>query len=490
MPSPIALCSRFRRRLAVTVVLIFAAPILADDGPIRQIAKEAAPAAKLNADPAESNKKTPEQIRQEEEELFELLKLFADTVDQIDRNYVKEVSKRELIEAAVRGMTRELDPYSSYVPPEEFDTFKSGVEQEFGGIGVQVTMENGKLTIISPIFDTPAYKAGLMAGDEIIKVEGESIEGITLSEAIRRLKGPVGDEVTFTVRHPADNSERDVTLKRARIKVRTVIGARRKADDTWDYLYLPKEKIGYVRITAFARNTVEEMGEALKELQDAGVKGLIVDVRFDPGGLLSAAIDVSDLFVSDGVIVSTEGRNAPKRVWNAKAEGTYQGIPVAVLVNRYSASASEIFAACLKDHDRAIVIGERTWGKGSVQNIIELEGGRSALKLTTAGYMRPNGHNIHRFPDAKEEDEWGVRPSDGYEIKLTDEENAELMRRQRDLLIIPAKDAGSEDEKATNGDEHGKEPFVDKQLARAVEYLESQLAKTTAEGKSEVGSRK
>ena len=175
------------------------------------------------------------------------------------------------------------------------------------------------------------------------------------------------------------------------------------------------------------------------ELKNQDIKGLVLDLRFNPGGLLTSAIEVSDLFISEGRIVSTEGRNSEARVWDAHAPGTFDGFPMAVLVNRYSASASEIVAACLQDHQRAIVIGERTWGKGSVQNVIEMEGGKSALKLTTAGYKRPNGKNIHRFPDASEKDEWGVAPNDGFDDKLSNGEMRTLIAVRHDRDIVHAK---------------------------------------------------
>src|SRR5262249_6886050 len=187
---------------------------------------------------------------------------------------------------------------------------------------------------------------------------------------------------------------------------------------------------------AFSRETTAELRRALAQLEKEGLKGLIVDLRFNPGGLLSTAIEVSDLFIASGRIVSTKGRNTPERVWDAQKEGTFEGFPMVALVNHYSASASEILSACLQDHQRAVVIGERTWGKGSVQNVIELEGGKSALKLTTASYHRPSGKNIHRFPDAKESDEWGVMPDPGFELKLNLAQTERLIRYRHDRDIL------------------------------------------------------
>jgi len=414
--------------------------------------------------------------RQQEEEYYELIKLFADVMDQVERNYVKEVSRRDLMEAAVRGVITKLDPYSNYISPDEFDRFKSGVENEFGGIGIQVTVEDGHLKIISPLVGSPAYREGLMAGDRIIKIAGQGTKGITLDEAVKKLKGKVGTKVEFTVYHPADGSTKQVALVREIVKVASVLGHERNDDDSWDFMIDPEKKIGYIRVTAYSRNTTQELKDALKQLKKDGMRGLVLDLRFNPGGLLSAAIEVSDLFISSGRIVSTEGRNAPSRQWDARKDGTFEGFPMAVLVNRYSASASEIVSACLQDHDRAIVIGERTWGKGSVQNIIELEHGRSALKLTTAGYQRPSGKNIHRFPDAGEDDDWGVSPNKGFIIKTSPDENSALMKQQRDTFIVAAKDEGNDEPgKDDTEEETEAAPFVDRQLKAALEHLTKEL---------------
>jgi carboxyl-terminal processing protease len=388
---------------------------------------------------------------------YELYKLLIDSIDQVERNYIKEVDRRELIEAAIRGVIGKLDSYSSYISPEEIDRFRAGVESEFGGIGIQITIEDGQLQIISPLVGTPAYRAGLLAGDRIVEIDGKSTEGISLDEAVAKLKGPEGTKVTLTVIHPGRRLRETVTLVRERIHVETVLGDRRKSDDSWDFMLRPELGIGYVRITAFSRDTAAELRRALEQLQKENMRALILDLRFNPGGLLSGAIDIADMFVSSGRIVSTCGRNSPERVWNARKEGTFEGFPMVVLVNRYSASAAEIVAACLQDHNRAVIIGERTWGKGSVQNVIDLENGRSALKLTTAAYRRPSGKNIHRFEGAKESEEWGVTPEKGFEIRLGDSEIVGLLRdrQQRDVLrpkTPPAVSAGEQGSPADKAD--------------------------------------
>ncbi len=409
---------------------------------------------------------------------YELYKILVDTIDQVERNYVTDVKRRDLIESAIRGVLGKLDPYSSYIGPDELERFRTSVENEFGGIGIQVATDQGQLQILSPLYGTPAYRAGLLAGDRILEIDGKSTDGLTLDEAVEKLKGGAGTSVTLTVVHPGKEAKEKVTLKREKIHIDTVLGDHRKADGSWEYMLDAKQHIGYVRLTAFGRDTAAELQRVLTQLQTEKLRGLILDLRFDPGGLLGAAIEVSDLFVAEGRIVSTQGRNSPERAWDARKEGTFEGFPIVVLVNRYSASASEIVAACLQDHKRAVIVGERTWGKGSVQNVIELEDGRSALKLTTAAYRRPNGKNIHRFPDAKDADEWGVMPDKGFEIKLGDGEMLAVIqdRRTRDIVQSPsAKNAAAP---KTEAPSKNKEPApVDRHLQAAVKYLNTELAK-------------
>jgi carboxyl-terminal processing protease len=400
-----------------------------------------------------------------------------------------------------------LDPYSNYISPEDIGRFKTSVESQFGGIGIQIGVdEHQQLKIMTPLIGTPAYRAGLEAGDSILEIGGKSTEGIQIDDAVKELKGDPGTTVKLTIRHRGSSEKETVALTREWVHVETILGDRRKGDDGWDFMLDHDKHIGYIRVSTFSRDTAQELKKALVELQKEGLKGLIIDLRFNPGGLLNSAIEVSDLFIANGRIVSTKGRNTPERVWDANQEGTFEGFPMAVLVNHFSASASEILSACLQDHARAVVIGERTWGKGSVQNVIELEGGKSALKLTTASYHRPNGKNIHRFPDAKDTDEWGVSPDPGYEIKLTPRQVERMVhdRHDRDIVVgkhakaaaaatppaapaPPAAPPASEpptdekaDEKADDSDAKppaGQSPFVDPQLQRAVEYLTQELAR-------------
>ena len=400
----------------------------AEDDPAKKPSAEKKPAA------AALSKEAAER----DAEYYELYRVFAETMFQVEQNYVKDVDRRKLMEAAIRGLLDELDPYSNFISPEEIDRFKTSVESQFGGIGIQITHDRGLLKVLSPLVGSPAYMAGIEAGDMIVEIDGKSTEGFTLDEAVKRMKGEPGTSVKLTETLTLVTPTETLTISRQIIEVETVLGDKRDDKDQWNFMLDDEKKIGYVRLTAFSRHTADELETALKQLKSQGMKGFILDLRFNPGGLLKSAIEISDLFISEGMIVSTKGRNTAERPVTARKPGTFENFPMAVIVNRYSASASEIVSACLQDHKRAIVVGERTWGKGSVQNVIELEEGQSALKLTTAAYIRPSGKNIHRYPDAKETDQWGVMPDKGFDLKLPDEELSELVkvRRDRDLLLV------------------------------------------------------
>ncbi|WP_339732032.1 S41 family peptidase [uncultured Gimesia sp.] len=406
--------------------------------------------------------------KEKDDDYYQMMKLFADTYEQIERNYVKDIDRRILLEAAIRGMVQELDQYSNYISPKDLSRFNQVVEQEFGGIGIQVHIDenNDRLTVMTPLPGTPAYKAGIRAGDIIDAIEGKSTKGFTLPQAIKFLKGRAGEKVSMSVIHKGTKEAKPLTIQRELIHVATVLGDTYKSDDSWNYMLNDKDKIGYIRLTHFSRHSSEELQEAIDDLKKQGMKGLVLDLRFNPGGLLSQATEISDMFIESGKIVSTKGRNSRNRKWEATKEGTYSGFPMAIIVNRYSASASEIVSACLQDHKRAIIVGERTWGKGSVQNVIELEEGDSALKLTTASYHRPSGKNIHRFPGSKDTDVWGVTPDENYRLRLTDDELEALgvYRRKRDILDHSAK---------------LDEEFKDKQLELALKYIKDSLSGKT-----------
>jgi carboxyl-terminal processing protease len=429
--------------------------------------------AVLFVDPRPVSADTPDQKPEPspaeiDEEFFELIKLFSDTLDQVERNYVEEISRRELMEAAIEGVLGKLDQYSNYIPPSDFDGFKTGVENQFGGIGIRVGVVDGQLTVITPLIGTPAYEAGVLAGDKIVAIAGESTKDLSLEDAIARMKGKVNTDVELTVRHAGDDKEEKFKLTRRIVQIETVLGDSRNKDDSWNYVFDADAKIAYIRVTSFSRRTHQDLQRVLRRLKTDGIKALILDLRFNPGGLLTSAIDVADLFLEGGTIVSTDGRNAPKRTWKAKKRGTFDDFEMAVLVNRFSASASEIVAASLQDHERAVIVGERTWGKGSVQNIIELEGGKSALRLTTGTYHRPNGKNIHRFEGATDDDDWGVRPSDGHALRLSPIETRRLLDYQQNVNVLGA---------ARDEEDPDKKRMVDRQLQRALDHLNEKIAK-------------
>jgi carboxyl-terminal processing protease len=430
------------------------------------------------------------------DEVSELYGVFVDAVEQVQQNYVRPVSRRELMESALRGMLSDLDPHSTYINTSQWKSFKKQIEGKFGGVGMTVEIDDDskRLKVVAPMVGTPAYASGVMAGDLILDIDGKTTEGVSIDKAVDLLQGQPGTPVKLNVLHEDSEKGEILTLTRAIIEVPSVMGDRRKPNDEWDYMLDKGKKIGYIRITNFIQDTTEQVKDALDELKRDGMKGLILDLRDDPGGLLSAAVEISDLFVEDGKIVSTRGRNTVEKTFEARKEGTYTGFPMAVLVNQNSASASEILSACLQDHDRAVVIGERSFGKGSVQNILDLEDGNSVLKLTVATYWRPSGKNIHRFKNAKETDEWGVTPNPGLEVKLSREEYHDwfLGRRDRDFLSSrnkpkaekPKAEEPKKDDKAKAENKDAKDPadkvvaakretkpFADKQLDKAVAVL-------------------
>jgi len=389
-------------------------------------------------------------------------KTFSDVLFFIEHYYIRPVDRRQVFEAALQGMTEPLDEYSTYIPPAKHSFFQETLHQQFGGIGIQVTRneKTGYLEIVTPMVGTPAHRAGLMPGDIILRIDEHDAVGVSLEQAVLWMRGPPGKPVKLRLRRPSQQREFDVVIVRQVIHVPTVLGDRYNEDGTWNYTLEADPRIGYIRILSFSQHTVEELRKALDACLEAKVQGIILDLRYNPGGLLQAAIDTSDLFLTQGVIVSTRYRRQQEQVFRARPEA-YPDLPLAVLVNGYSASASEIVAACLQDHRRAIIVGQRTFGKGSVQELFELEGSRSALKLTIGTYHRPSGKNIHRFPDMGPEDTWGVQPDPGYEVPLEGQELEKALnwRRQRDVFPPqPQKDP----------------KYLDPQLRRAVDAVRSQ----------------
>ncbi len=317
--------------------------------------------------------------------IYRNLKLFTEVLDLVEKNYVDEVDSKALIQGAVNGMLKSLDPHSVYLTEEMYKELKVDTEGRFGGVGIEITLVKDVLTVVAPIEDTPAYLAGVKAGDQISKIDGSSTKDITITEAVKKLRGTKGTKVTITIIREGEQAPFDVTITRAEIKVRSV------RVKTYEGNY------GYIRIAAFQERTSEDVRLALRDLDKKlkPLRGLIIDLRNNPGGLLPQAIDVSDIFLKSGTIVSTKGR---VKGMDTRAIARDQGgeplIPLVVLLNEGSASAAEIVAGALQGNKRAPVIGTRSFGKASVQTIIPLDGG-NALKLTTAKYYTPDGRSIH-----------------------------------------------------------------------------------------------
>ena len=311
------------------------------------------------------------------------LRVFAEVMERIRGAYIEDIDDRTLLESAIRGMLYELDPHSSYLTPSEFDDLQVSTTGEFGGLGIEVTMENGFVKVVTPIDDTPASRAGLRAGDLILKIDDTFVKGLALEDAIKLLRGEIGSEVALSILSQGTEKPRVVKLKRDRIRIQSVRAQ------------MLEPGFGYLRITQFQSHSGRDSEKALRKLaEDGSLKGLVLDLRNNPGGVLSAAVQISDLFLNDGLIVYTQGRDETSRVNYAATEGDLlNGLPMIVLVNGGSASASEIVAGALQDPGRAIVIGQRSFGKGSVQTILPLHGDR-ALKLTTARYYTPKGRSI------------------------------------------------------------------------------------------------
>ena len=385
------------------------------------------------------------------DETYRQLTLFGDVFQRVRSDYVEQVSDQELIEAAINGMLTSLDPHSAYLPDDNFKKMQVQTKGKFGGLGIEVTMENGFVKVVSPIDDTPADKAGLQPEDLIISVDGFSIVGLTLNEAVEKLRGPIGSNVKITVQRAQDEPF-EVDIIRDEIKIRSVRSR----------LY---DSVGYVRITTFSEQTSPGLQKALDDLQAEsgdGLTGLVLDLRNNPGGLLSEAIRVSDAFLQEGEIVSTRGRGESDiQHAYARPGDISDGLPIVVLINSGSASASEIVAGALKDHRRAIVMGTRSFGKGSVQTITPMPG-HGAMRLTTARYFTPSGVSIQ----AK-----GITPD--IEVALARIEKLEGGPvREEDLrgALDSKEDSSATTEETT---EPPADPIeVDYQLARAIDLLQ------------------
>ncbi|MBT6231662.1 MAG: S41 family peptidase [Candidatus Scalindua sp.] len=375
---------------------------------------------------------------------------FISIIKEIQDKYVDEVGLRALLMDAYKGMLAGLDPHSQFIDAKSLEELKIETEGEFDGLGIEVIVKDGFLTVLTPIVDSPAFRAGVYIGDIIIKIDGKATKNISISEAIEMLRGKTHTEVTLTVVHEGESEPVDITIKRAKIHLNSTRGTR---------IVDEEGKIGYVAVTSFQDNTATDLDAAVKELENQGMESLILDLRFNPGGLLNIAVDMSDRFIKKGVIVSTKGRHKSQlREYNAHRSKTYKKFSLVILVNSGSASASEIVAGAVKDHKRGLLLGTKTFGKGSVQSLILIKNKKSALKLTTAKYYTPSGTMI---------DGVGIEPD--IKVDLTKKEVRGLHRHLARVNAADIRTNGKAEPLETNGDD--KEIFVDKQLARAIDVL-------------------
>ena len=385
---------------------------------------------------------------------YELLNLFGEVMERAKLNYVEEVSDKKLIESAINGMLTSLDPHSSYLDADSFNYMSEQTKGKFGGLGIEVTMDNGLVKVVSPIDDTPAAKAGIKAGDYITNINGETVVGMSLNDAVSKMRGKVGEKVKLSIRR-VNSKPIELTIKRQEIKIQSVKNE------------IKEDSIVYIRIPSFTEDVDKSVSEAItkakKKLKNK-LLGIVIDVRNNPGGLLDQAVDVSDLFLEKGEIVSTRSRNEADTVKYMANEGDIaKGLPIVVIINEGSASASEILAGALQDHHRAIILGEKSFGKGSVQTVIPLRD-YGAMRLTTARYYTPSGRSIQAKgiePDVE------VKPAkieelESYALNISEADLNNALKNDSDI------DAGNEKK---NG--KSKEDLADYQLVRALDLVKA-----------------
>jgi carboxyl-terminal processing protease len=401
-----------------------------------------------------------------DKDAYKSLRTFTEVLDIVEKNYVEEVGRKTLVQGAINGMIKSLDPHSAFMTPEMYKELEVETRGSFGGIGIEITLQKDILTVVSPIEDTPAFEAGIKAGDQIVKIDGKSTKDITIMEAINKLRGPKDTKVTITIMRENLPKPKDFVITRTIIKIKSVKSK------------IYENNIGYIRISSFQERTMDDLKKALRELEDKAkpLKGIVLDMRNNPGGLLHQSVEVSDAFLKEGTIVSTKGRiKTMESTAVAKNDGDEPTCPIVVLVNEGTASAAEIVSGALQDNGRALVVGSQTFGKASVQTVIPLEDG-AALKLTTAKYYTPSGRSIQAegiIPDIAVKLVKPVEIAEGPEDRL----------REKDLKghIKPAKEENKKAEEDTKKQQD--DLLQDNQLKSAIDIIKSwNIFKKTIKG--------
>jgi carboxyl-terminal processing protease len=407
----------------------------------------------------------------------------------IDRWALQDTPDQELFEGAMRGMVDVLrksgDEHSAFVNQQRNSSFREELTQQFGGVGVRIRMlgKPSVPTVVGPPQPgTPAYHADIRSGDRILEINGQPSAGMTISDVLNLMRGPVGESLTLAIQHEGETASQETELTRATIIVDSIYGDLRDEEGNWIFRLEEDPRLGYVRITTFGDKTVAELTQVLADLTNADrgtpISALIIDVRDNHGGALDAAVDISDLFLRAGqTIVTTRGSDRVARDrFVSTGRGDYSKLELAILINQESASASEIVAACLQDYGRAIVIGQRTFGKGTVQRLFShIEAGRSLLKLTTATYWRPSEQNIHRMPGDDESATWGVRPNPGYDVPQDEQDYLQWRKYRSRRDLFGEKLGGALAAQLDKEDGRLPESYVDPLLQRAVVHLQSRL---------------
>jgi carboxyl-terminal processing protease len=399
-------------------------------------------------------------------------RVLAGAMTTIENRALDPVGETKLFEGAMYGMLSELDENTTYLSPASLAAFNETLDLRFAGIGVRLIVDpkTGQLIVGYPVENSPASRAGIVVGDRILQIDKASTRGMSLNEVFSLLRGEPHTTVTLTVLHRGAAKPVEIPLVRENVQGESVLGDTCNPNGSWNYFLDGCDRVGYLRISGFTDETPNELKQALTWLTAQGMRGLVLDLRDDPGGHLPAAIAVCDLFIKHGEIVTTRGRQGRvHKRYMADGRAPFVDFSMAIVVNQESASAAEIVAACLQDNRRAVIVGQRTYGKGTVQELIDLEPGCGAMKLTTSSYWRPSGKDIRKPPGATPKDNWGVSPDEGYKVALTKDEfhRWQVWRNNRDVHQTAPDEAPAK---------NGVKPFVDRQRRLAIEYVEKEAA--------------